>query len=270
MRFFQPCDELRDLVVRLYAHQADAPEAGASRPWLIVPDGEIKVIFPCRGDISCTIGGETRVHRAGRIIVSAMRSVPGALAFPDGVDAIGVIIRPETAYRLFGVPQGEIANRTLDGEELFGAAARRWQERLSDLPRVEDRVTALQAQLCDFMRARRYRQDAAYEFAVRRLRAAGGCVRVEQLAREIGCSRRTLERRFQEHAGVGAKTLADILRFHGVYRRLRHRPGARYADIIARGYVDQSHFLKAFRRYTGVTPRVYRDADDYGRLYIPH
>ena len=48
----------------------------------------------------------------------------------QGVDAIGVIVRPEAAYRVFDIPQHELANCTLDGGEVIGAAATRWQEEL--------------------------------------------------------------------------------------------------------------------------------------------
>ena len=267
MRFFQPWPELRGVVARIYSHDADGPSLPSLRPWLIVPDGEIKLIFPSRGDISCTIGDCQRTHRASRLIVSGMRSRPGGLWFHGGVEAIGVIVRPESAYRLFDVRHDLLANCTLDGEELFGAAARRCDDQLANASTVEARVAALQRHLCDWLR-RRERRDRVYEFAVRRLQAAEGCLRIDRLAREVGWSRRTLERRFQEHAGVGAKALADILRFHAVYRRLRD-PHVRYTDLLGDRYFDQSHFLKAFKRYTGTTPRSYAATPDYGRLYIP-
>jgi transcriptional regulator GlxA family with amidase domain len=63
-----------------------------------------------------------------------MRTQPGGLSFPCGVDAIGVIIRPEAAYRLLAQPHSGITNRTFDGEEIFDAAARRLQDELMDLP----------------------------------------------------------------------------------------------------------------------------------------
>src|SRR6266850_6042227 len=55
-----------------------------------------------------------------------MRTLPGYLEFPESVGAVGVIVRPETAYRLLGVPQHEIANRTLDADEVLGRAVRPW------------------------------------------------------------------------------------------------------------------------------------------------
>lgn len=66
-----------------------------------------------------------------------MRTSPGYLAFPEGVDAIRVIIRPEAAYRLIDVPHDAVTNRTFDAEEVFGAAGRRWQEHLANLARPD-------------------------------------------------------------------------------------------------------------------------------------
>ena len=255
-------------MTRIYAHDSAVASPDDQASWLIVPDGEIKLIFPIRGDITCTIGDRARVHRAARLIVSTMRTAPGHLWFPDGVDAIGVIVKPEAAYRLFDIPHDELTNCTFDGEEVFGAFARRWQEELANLPALEDRISVLQQRLWTRLR-RRERRDRAYEFAVRRVRQAEGSIRIEDLARQLGWSRRHLERRFREHVGVGPKTFAAILRFQAAYKRLRHASPGRYDDAIGDAYFDQSHFVKDFKRFTGTTPRAYTRTADYGSLYIP-
>ena len=91
---------------------------------------------------------------------------------------------------------------------------------------------------------------------------------IEALARGVGWSRRHLERRFLEHAGVGPKDLANILRLHAVYKRIRRSADGHYAPLIQDHYCDQSHFLKAFKQFAGVTPSVCGD-HDYGLVYIP-
>ena len=40
-------------------------------------------------------------------------------------------------------------------------------------------------------------------------------------------------------------------------------------DRVARLQFDQSHFLKAFKQFAGMTPRVYSGIRDYGLVYIP-
>jgi AraC-like DNA-binding protein len=76
---------------------------------------------------------------------------------------------------------------------------------------------------------------------------------IDGLTREVGWSRRHLERTFLERAGIGPKAFASVLRFHAVYKRIRASAGGPYAPLIHDHYYDQSHFLKAFKRYTGIT-----------------
>jgi AraC-like DNA-binding protein len=271
IRFFQPWPSLRDVIVRIYAHQSPAVEVAEPR-WLIVPDGEIKLIFPFEGDIACTIGDATRHHRAARVILSGMRTMPGRLEFPEGVAAIGVIIRPEAVYRLIDIPHHELANRTLDGEEVLGPAlARGWADEWLHTDGLDARVERIQAAIHArvIAAASRVRREPAFEYAVRRLRQSSGRVRIDALADEIGWSRRHLARRFQEHAGVSPSELAGVLRFHAVYRQLRDVTAS--SGLIYDYYYDHSHFLKDFKRYTGGTLRAYllQSGHDYGRLYIP-
>jgi AraC-like DNA-binding protein len=281
IRFFQPWPALRDVIARIYTHDSPASEVAEPR-WLIVPDGDIKLIFPFEGDIACTIGDATRRHRAARTIVSGMRTIPGRLEFPQGVAAIGVIIRPEAVYRLIDIPHHELANRTLDGEEVLGSAlARTWADVWLNTDGLAARVDQIQAAILARLTtlASRVKREPAFEHAVRRMRQASGRVRVDALAHEIGWSRRHFARRFQELAGVSPSALAGVLRFHTVYKELRdvtaRVPASGTAGtatgLIYDYYYDYSHFLKDFKRYTGATPSGYLhdSGHDYGRLYIP-
>src|SRR5687767_11937575 len=109
IRFYPPREELRGIVARIYAHDTGASTPEDS-PWLIVPDGDVKLIFPFAGAIRCRIAATERLHAASRLIVSGMRTEPGVLSFPHGVSAIGVILRPQAAYRVLRVPQTAMVN----------------------------------------------------------------------------------------------------------------------------------------------------------------
>lgn len=262
IRFYRPIDALRGIVARLYVHTSDAT---ADARWLIVPDGDIKLIFPVTGEIRCRIGDRERVHRGGRLILSGMRTLPGQLSFPSAVEAIGVILRPEAAYRLLTVPHVEIRNRTFDGEEIFGSRALRLQQELVDVAGDDNRIALLQSRLAEWLTAE---TDPVFESAVRWLRQSGGMLQINSLAAQLNYSERQLERKFLMRAGVGPKELASILRFHADYKRIRRSDPGPYAGAVE-GYFDQSHFLKAFKRYTGLTPTLYFRVNDYGRIYIP-
>ena len=86
---------------------------------------------------------------------------------------------------------------------------------------------------------------------------AGGCPSAEQTAALIGTSSRTLRRRLISE-GITYSELVDKVRFEAA-RRLLNEPAAKMIDIAyALGYSDPSHFARAFRRMTGVSPSAYR------------
>jgi AraC-like DNA-binding protein len=267
IRFYSPCEELRDVVARIYVHDGE-PSTPADPRWLIVPDGDIKLIFPIAGAIRCRIGVSERLHRPQRLIVSGMRTEPGHLSFPDGIDVIGVILRPTAAYRLLPCPHVDLVNSTLDGEDVLGGPARQLCEELMATPGETHRVARLQSRLIEWLR-RSGETDRQFEYVVQRLKRHAGRLPIEMLARAANLSRRQLERRFLQRAGVGPKRLAEVFRFHVAYRRMRGRSGRGYARLVQDLYFDQSHFLSAFKRYAGITPHVYWDTRDYGHLYIP-
>jgi len=168
---------------------------------------------------------------------------------------IHVDISPPAAHRLFGLPLHELAERQVPLEEVLDEPfladrlhdAGSWDERF----RLLDDVLA--KQLADTAPASR-----EIVWAWSRLIETGGAVRVGDLARELGWSRKRIVARFREEVGLSPKRAARLLRFELV-RSLAHsavRPDwARIA--LEAGYYDQSHMINDFRSFTGRTPETF-------------
>lgn len=87
-----------------------------------------------------------------------------------------------------------------------------------------------------------------------RLRETAGGIRIGALAAELGASRRHLTTTFHQQVGLPPKTVARLLRFERVCRRVERNP-ARWADIAYdSGYCDQAHLNRDFRDLAGTTP----------------
>jgi AraC-like DNA-binding protein len=97
--------------------------------------------------------------------------------------------------------------------------------------------------------------DPIYDFCVNRISHSKGLVTVTQLEKETGYSSRWLHKKFLEHLGTGPKNLSEIVRFKQFYQV--YAAGGQFQslkDLIYQYYYDQSHFLRAFKRFTGTTP----------------
>jgi AraC-like DNA-binding protein len=81
---------------------------------------------------------------------------------------------------------------------------------------------------------------------------------MERLAALSGCSRRSLERRFDAAVGMPPKRLARIVRFQRVFREAREAASAGWVEVALRcGYADQSHLIRDFRELAGEPPTAF-------------
>lgn len=82
---------------------------------------------------------------------------------------------------------------------------------------------------------------------------------INHTADAVGLSARTLQRRLADE-GESYHHLVDTVRFD-VGLRLLSDSETRLIDIAAElGYADQANFTRAFRRWTGMSPRAFRRA----------
>jgi len=87
-----------------------------------------------------------------------------------------------------------------------------------------------------------------------------GWLTIQSTAAAVGLQVRTLERRLDKW-GVPYKTLLDEVRRARALELMR-TGGHSMTDIaLLLGYSEQAHFTRAFRRWTGMSPRQYDVAD---------
>ena len=79
---------------------------------------------------------------------------------------------------------------------------------------------------------------------------------LETLSRRVGMSRFQVLRTFKRHYGLPPHAYQLCVRIGRAREALK--TGAPAAEVAARfGFVDQSHFIRHFKRFVGVTPSLY-------------
>ncbi|HYG14269.1 MAG TPA: hypothetical protein VEC12_00845, partial [Bacteroidia bacterium] len=80
---------------------------------------------------------------------------------------------------------------------------------------------------------------------------------------------RWLHMKFMERAGISPKNLASIVRFQQFYTALAQN---REKDFLQKEfydfYYDQSHFIKDFKRFTGLPPaKLAMSENEFGKIF---
>jgi AraC-like DNA-binding protein len=221
----RPDVRLRPLLTRDYVFFRQPAAAGIS--WLATPSTTVTVII----NMGAAFGGLPRAFVTGLSDRCEVVSQHGE------IDCVDLKLTPLGAYRLFGVPMNELTNQIVDLTELADLSPDRLDEgllRLADQGPEPAREVA---------------------WVWQRLVAAHGNVPIAALAEEIGWSRRHLVNRFHAQVGLPPKTVARILRFEELLRRLPTGPIA--AVATACGYYDQAHMNRDFREFANTTPGEY-------------
>jgi AraC-like DNA-binding protein len=93
--------------------------------------------------------------------------------------------------------------------------------------------------------------------AMLQLKQSSGTVTVGELSRSTCYSERHLNRIFQEHMGMSAKTFSKIIRINTSILRMKQH-GSKLTSLAQdMGFCDQSHFIRDFKSVCKVTPKEY-------------
>jgi AraC-like DNA-binding protein len=169
---------------------------------------------------------------------------------PAGSLTVGLRFRPGMANRFLGAAPGELTDRIVRLEELWGGRARRIEAQVSEARTSYEAMNLLLAAL-----PVPSEPPAGPERAIEAMAAAHGWVNLDWIAGQANLSPRQFRRRCLESSGLAPKHLCRILRFRRASRLAAHATGLNWAAIAAEcGYFDQAHLIRDFREFTGHAP----------------
>ena len=173
---------------------------------------------------------------------------------------------PLGARALLGLPAGELASIDLHAVDVLGPLAGELHERLAAAPDWPSRFVLLDR----YLGARLDERAGRRQRGVSRLAAVAGQprnrARSPRWPARSGWSERHLAAQFRTEIGLPPKAAARVIRFDRARRLIRSAPGA---DVAARcGYFDQSHLVRDFVAFTGLSPTAWLAAE-VGNIQVP-
>jgi AraC-like DNA-binding protein len=222
---------------------------------LIVPNTNLKLTLTYRNGIAARVGAKDFLQRENQLTLTGLIDEPVILDPYEDAQTGTIIIEfnPLGAYRFFRLRYTEVKNEITDLADLTGNGTITLRSQLAETDDITQKLQLLQNFL--IKQLEKYEADAIYDHCIHRITATNGLITVAQLEKETGYSARWLHRKFSEYLGTGAKNLAEIVRFKQFYQAYSTGiPPEIIKQYIYQYYYDQSHFLRAFKRFTGTTP----------------
>ena len=182
-------------------------------------------------------------------------------------ELLGVHFKPGGAFPFLGVPAGDLHNRYVDLDDLWGERdAASIVARLSAAPTSRAKFELLEQWLLR-VASRPLARDPAATFALGELRRDSSVRSSAEVAHTLGMSQRRFIQLFRDEVGLTPKLYSRIERFQHVLRRVGVVDEVDWVDVATTcGYYDQAHFIHDFREFTGLRPTDYLGLRIAGQL----
>ena len=247
----QPPPYLQDYV-RYYWALESSGRPDEQVHFVTIADGSPGIIFQQSPGASFQEGKQL----AG-IFMYGQTTAHTRIVSPATFSTIGVYFYPHALKSIFGMDSNELTDDCLDLDLFLNG--KRLMERLESTSDITEKANILSECLWEQVCRHDHSLQAATRYALQRIIRSQGSISMKDLRQELQVSERTLERRFQEGVGLSPTLFGRICRFQASLNQLRSQSYDKLSDIaFEQEYADQSHFIRNFKEFTGLTPFQFR------------
>jgi AraC-like DNA-binding protein len=227
-----------------------------------MPSGTLTLVVPFDEPLLLSGAGLSRPTPFEGVL-AGLATAPTLIHHEGRQHGVQLGLTPAGARALFGLPAAELAERSLELEDVVGVG-RSLRDELQEYATWGERFAAVERVVLGLVRDNDSGREPAPEVreAWRLIRRGGGQTPVAAVASDVGWSTRQLEHRFRGEFGISPKSAVRLTRFERSVQAARD-PRRRLADVAAEcGYADQSHLAREWRDLAGLPPSRWRLEDD--------
>lgn len=256
-RTYRPSADLAPYIRRFYVFEAPLPEGAVVEDFLLAETAFVRCLI--RGDWAAEIS-PGQWNTAGNVVFFGANTRPLRVRVKGGFAVTGFAIRPRGWHALFNEPHNLLSDAMMPLQDLWGDLADSMFEGVSNATDDDEQLiameNALRKRIASVQSPEVDMQMAQFEAIAR----TDSTIRVEDAAKVVGLSVRQLGRRCLATFGLTPKAILRRSRFLDSATALRGFSTPNERELDALRYFDQSHMNREFRKYTGMTPKVFAKA----------
>ena len=183
--------------------------------------------------------------------------LPDALTINEDFTLIAYFLKPYTLNALFGVSAQELTDNPIELNLLPASVRAGLQEQLLNASSSREMVAILDKYIYSLVT--KIKTDTRImKYAVEKIAAEPSKKNLAVVQAELCMTGRTFQRLFEKTVGIIPTRYRRISQFNAAFRQLN---SLQFKNLTAlsysNGYSDQSHFIRAFKEFTSLTPSEY-------------
>jgi AraC-like DNA-binding protein len=201
----------------------------------------------------------SRRQSAGHFMLYGQTVAPDELSLDEPFTLIAYFLHPYSLNTLFGLNASELTNSNVDLNYLMPGGKFDLEEQLLNEQRLELRLALINDFLLNLSGSKSF-DYSKIAFATKELKTNTGANALTDLQKELNMTERSLQRLFESQAGISPRMFKRVWQFHVAFQQLNQQQFSKLSDIAyEHGFSDQSHFVRVFKEFTGLTPGEYLD-----------
>lgn len=234
-------------------------------------EGEASTTTPYQHRVMAGGMAELVFHYNG-IFDELKDNVPSRKSFTAGLDAqsqnfkrfairqnfemFGIQLYPYTISHLFAIPATAVKDQLIDLRDLLGENENGLEEQIMLANGFSERIAIFSHFLLSRLKKAPQIPTGIFE-TINHIIKTNGNTDVDALAQRNFLSMRQFERNFKLFTGFSPKLFSKIIRFQNTINQ-NIPSGTSLTEIaLDAGYADQSHFIRDFKSFAGITPKEY-------------
>ena len=246
LEYILPREDLRDHVRAYYYFSVDAPSI---QP-LCAEMGNIRVVLSGGGKLHTPDGREQRITSAF-LIGPTMGAY--CMEAEAGTQVFGVGIRPRGWVSLCGVSAEEVSDQVIDLTSFAGGMARSSIDEMRNAGTLTGMAAAADRFFARLIARQSAKHSLKYSPELANWLLDPQELSLDILMNSMDVSRRQTDRIAKLYFGASPKFLQRKYRALRAADRIRNG-GLDWMSAVGDAYYDQSHFIKEFKTFVGVTP----------------
>lgn len=233
----------------------DIEESDIPFTQLLFPFGSFELILNLHNPPKMQILGNNKSFTQPDSFYPGQFTKPFILDFAKSSKCIGVSFHSWVGNFLSDIPAKEFTDKTISLTSI--SHDHNLLDKLLHAKNESELILLLETYLIE--KIKNYKTDTVTSLIAKTIILNLSLPNIENIMHSLGISRRRIEQRFISSIGLPMGCFVRKIRFQNAVSLIQTNPMKSLSYIgLEAGYYDQSHFIREFKKFSGLSPNVFK------------